>query len=79
MRSRVVSTATSLQTFLAPTPYEPRPYELVPLSTLQAHACYAIAAVAYGMLKNWLLVIVYSGYARANVGLLWLGELMNRH
>lgn len=41
-------------------------------------AAYALAAVVYGIQKNWPLVIVYSGYAWANVGLLWLDKLMAR-
>jgi hypothetical protein len=32
--------------------------------------CYSAAAVVYGIQKNWPLVIVYTGYAFANVGLL---------
>jgi hypothetical protein len=39
-------------------------------------ACYGIAALMYAMQKNWPMVIVYSGYAWANVGLLWLDRLM---
>jgi hypothetical protein len=38
--------------------------------------CYSAAAVVYGLQKNWPLVIVYSGYAWANCGLLWLDRLM---
>jgi len=39
---------------------------------------YSLAAMAYGFQKNWPLVIVYTGYAWANCGLLWLDRLMNR-
>ena len=39
-------------------------------------ACYAGASIYYGLAKNWPLAIVYSGYAWANVGLLWLDRLM---
>jgi hypothetical protein len=38
--------------------------------------CYGIAAVAYGIQRNWPMVIVYFGYALANCGLLWLDRLM---
>jgi hypothetical protein len=41
-------------------------------------ACYAIAAVAYGIQANWPMAVVYSGYAWANVGLLWLDRLMSK-
>jgi hypothetical protein len=37
--------------------------------------CYAGASVMYGLQKNWPLAIVYSGYAWANCGLLWLDKL----
>lgn len=37
--------------------------------------CYALAACLYAWHRNWPLVIVYSGYAWANVGLLWLDRL----
>lgn len=40
--------------------------------------CYAGAATVYAFKHNWPLVIVYSGYAWANLGLLWLDRLMNR-
>ena len=40
--------------------------------------CYSGTAVAYGMQKNWPMVIVYSGYAWANVGLLWLDRIMGK-
>ena len=39
-------------------------------------ACYAIAAVVYGIQHNWPMVIVYFGYSFANIGLLWLDRLM---
>lgn len=39
-------------------------------------ACYALAAMIYAAQKNWPLVIVYTGYAWANCGLLWLDRLM---
>jgi hypothetical protein len=39
-------------------------------------ACYSLAAGLYAFQKNWPMVIVYSGYAWANVGLLWLDRLM---
>jgi hypothetical protein len=38
--------------------------------------CYSAAATVYGFQRNWPMVIVYSGYAWANVGLLWLDRLM---
>jgi hypothetical protein len=38
--------------------------------------CYAAAATVYAVQRNWPMVIVYSGYAWANVGLLWLDRLM---
>lgn len=38
--------------------------------------CYALAAFIYAWQKNWPLVIVYSGYAWANTGLLWLDLVM---
>jgi hypothetical protein len=38
--------------------------------------CYALAACMYGWQKNWPMVVVYSGYAFANCGLLWLDRLM---
>lgn len=34
--------------------------------------CYAGASVSYGLKKDWPMSIVYSGYAWANIGLLWL-------
>jgi hypothetical protein len=34
--------------------------------------CYSGAAVVYGSQRNWPLVVVYSGYAWANLGLLAL-------
>jgi hypothetical protein len=39
-------------------------------------ACYAAAAVVYGLQKNWPLMIVYYHYAGANIGLLWLDRVM---
>jgi hypothetical protein len=39
-------------------------------------ACYAAAAVVYGIQKNWPMVVVYSGYAWANCGLLALDRVM---
>jgi hypothetical protein len=39
-------------------------------------ACYAGASVAYGIQKNWPMVIVYAGYSAANCGLIWLDRLM---
>ena len=38
--------------------------------------CYSVAAGIYALSRNWPLVIVYSGYAWANCGLLWLDRLM---
>jgi hypothetical protein len=38
--------------------------------------CYAGAAVAYGIQRNYPLMIVYSGYAWANVGLMWLDRVL---
>lgn len=40
--------------------------------------CYSLAAVVYGMQRNWPLVIVYTGYAWANCGLLWLDKIMSQ-
>ena len=37
---------------------------------------YTAATGLYAYQRNWPLVIVYSGYAWANVGLLWLDRLM---
>lgn len=39
-------------------------------------ACYALAAGVYAFQRNWPMVIVYSGYAWANCGLLALDRLM---
>jgi hypothetical protein len=38
-------------------------------------ACYSLAALMYAWQQNWPLVIVYSGYAWANCGLLMLDRL----
>ena len=38
--------------------------------------CYGLAAGMYAMQSNWPLVVVYSGYAWANIGLLWLDAKM---
>lgn len=38
-------------------------------------ACYALACAVYAWQGNWPLAIVYSGYAWANAGLLWLDRL----
>lgn len=38
--------------------------------------CYAGAAGMYLWQKNWPLAITYSGYAWANLGLLWLDRAM---
>jgi hypothetical protein len=35
-------------------------------------ACYALAAVSYGIQGKWPLAVVYAGYAFANCGLLAL-------
>lgn len=40
--------------------------------------CYAGASVAYGLQKNWPLAIMYSGYAWAAAGALWLDRLMSK-
>jgi hypothetical protein len=40
--------------------------------------CYLAAAAMYGWQGNWPLAITYSGYAWANVGLLWLDRIMAR-
>jgi hypothetical protein len=40
--------------------------------------CYAAAAGLYGRQDNWPLVVVYSGYAWANIGLLWLDRVMGK-
>lgn len=39
---------------------------------------YVLAAMAYSFQGNWPLTIVYSGYAWANLGLIWLDRLMAR-
>jgi hypothetical protein len=41
-------------------------------------ACYAGAAAMYAWKANWPLAITYSGYAWANLGLLWLDRLMGK-
>lgn len=38
--------------------------------------CYSSAAAMYAWQKNRPLAITYSGYAWANIGLLWLDRLM---
>ena len=38
--------------------------------------CYSSAAAMYAWQKNWPLAITYSGYAWANLGLLWMDRLM---
>jgi len=40
--------------------------------------CYVGAALTYGWQKNWPLAITYSGYAWANLGLLWMDRLMTK-
>jgi hypothetical protein len=40
--------------------------------------CYLAAAVAYGLQRNWPMVIVYFGYSFANCGLLMLDRMMNK-
>lgn len=40
--------------------------------------CYALAAGLYAVQSNWPLVIVYSGYAFSNCGLLWIDRLMSK-
>jgi hypothetical protein len=40
--------------------------------------CYALASVAYGLQRNWPLAIMYSGYAWAACGALWLDRIMAR-
>lgn len=37
--------------------------------------CYSGAACMYAWQKNWALAITYSGYAWANLGLLWLDRM----
>lgn len=37
---------------------------------------YAGATLVYGAQKNWPLAIMYSGYAWAAVGALWLDRVM---
>lgn len=37
---------------------------------------YGLAAVVYGLQKNWPLMIVYYHYMGANFGLLWLDRIM---
>lgn len=39
---------------------------------------YALATLAYAYQRNWPLVIMYSGYAWAACGALWLDRLMTR-
>lgn len=38
--------------------------------------CYMGAASMYAWQKNWPLAITYSGYAWANMGLLWLDRMV---
>lgn len=38
--------------------------------------CYLLAAVAYGIQRNWPMTIVYVGYSFANCGLLALDRVM---
>lgn len=33
---------------------------------------YVGAAIAYGLTRNWASVIVFSGYAIANIGVIWM-------
>jgi hypothetical protein len=40
--------------------------------------CYAAAAFMYAKKHNWPLVVTYSGYAWANVGLLWMDRILNK-
>jgi hypothetical protein len=40
--------------------------------------CYAGAAVYYLYIQNMPMVIIYSGYAWANVGLLWIELLRTK-
>lgn len=40
--------------------------------------CYSGAAVMYAWQANWPLTITYSGYAWANVGLLWMDVLLQK-
>lgn len=40
--------------------------------------CYGMAAVAYGIHKNWPLAITYFGYAFANCGLIMLDRLLTK-
>jgi uncharacterized protein involved in cysteine biosynthesis len=39
--------------------------------------CYGLAAVVYGLQRNWPLAVVYAGYAFANCGLLALDLRLN--
>jgi hypothetical protein len=39
---------------------------------------YGLAAVVYGLQRNWPLMIVYYHYAGANIGLLWLDLQLSR-
>lgn len=39
--------------------------------------CYAAAMVAYALKQDYPMAVVYSGYAWANLGLLWL-DLMRK-
>lgn len=38
--------------------------------------CYGVAAMSYVSQKNWPLAIMYSGYAWAAIGALWLDRIM---
>lgn len=40
--------------------------------------CYAGAMAAYLYQRDWAMAVVYSGYAWANVGLLWI-EAARKH
>jgi hypothetical protein len=37
-----------------------------------------LAGMAYAFQKNWPMLIVYSGYAWANLGLLWLDKVLTK-
>ena len=40
--------------------------------------CYFLAGMVYGFQKNWPLAIMYSGYAWAACGALWLDRIMSK-
>lgn len=40
--------------------------------------CYGLAAVVYGLQGSYPMSVVYTGYAFANCGLIWLDRLLTK-